>query len=66
VLWTDLANGPLMLLDRHYPDRGIVGPTRRATIAAVHSLVAARQAVVRRGPGWTRVELRRGGQGAVK
>ena len=63
ALRADLANGPLLVLNHRYPDRATYGPTRRQIDAAVRDLVAANQ---ERGPGWTRVELRRGGLGAAK
>ena len=56
VLLADLRRCGLMLMDRVYPDHGTYGPTRREIDVAIHDLVAANQAVVKRGPGWTRVE----------
>jgi len=65
ALRADFANGAFILLHRQYPE-GTCGPTGRQIDVAIHALVAAKQAVVRRGPGWARVELRRGGQGGAK
>jgi hypothetical protein len=58
VLRSDLANGPVIILDHRYPKPGTHGPTRREIDAAVRDVVAAKQVIVRQGAEWTRVERR--------